>query len=136
VDSATLASGQKARAELAILGGAERPEDLPPARPVPPAPGAANPGHCSDHPSILLVYPSRLATWDRRRQKILCTSLEHDPYDRERCVYCGGSLWLDGAAPWAQRTRRTFCSSTCRNYLWRWRRRPLVQLALPPELVP
>ncbi len=136
MDSATLDGRQPAVADPAIPGGADGREDPRAGRPVPPTPRAADPGRCSDHPGILLVRPSRLHVWDGRRQRVLCTSLEHDAYDCERCVYCGGPLWTDGRAPDSQGLRRSFCSETCRNYLWRWRRRSLAQMALPAELVP
>jgi len=133
---ATLARGHVPPAEPAIPEGPDGREDPRAGRPLPPVPGAADPGHCSDHPGLLLLYPSRLNAFDARRQMLVCPSLDHSPYDRERCVYCGGALWTDGQAPWGQRARRTYCSSTCRNYLWRWRRRKFEQPDLLAELVP
>ncbi len=90
-------------------------------RRLPPAPADARPGFCAEHPGYDLVPPRRAgSSWDTRRAAIVCAHPDHDLIDRNRCTYCGGPLyrdWRPGAMP---RGDRRTCSSTCRNYLWRW----------------
>jgi hypothetical protein len=99
----------------------------PDAPPPSPAADASRPGYCSVHPGVALVAPGRFPGWphwDSRDNQVLCPDAEHTSLDRERCTYCGRELHrLTTHSAWRYGSRRTTCSETCRNYLWRWRRR-------------
>lgn len=106
-------------------GAPEAAPDSTPTRPAVPVPAEARPGYCSDHPTTRLVAPRRLAGWDTRRQAIACPSADHDPYTRDRCMYCGRALFQPGQGATSNNLRRLFDTATCRNYLFRRRARGL-----------
>jgi hypothetical protein len=91
---------------------------------------SADPGRCSVHGERLRTAKAagiRSYRWGPDRP-VWCpygAGHEDDGYQssRARCLFCGGPLVPPGTQAWMFRSSRAYCSTTHRNYYWRWLQR-------------
>lgn len=98
----------------------------------PPAPVAASgvtiatadPGHCAIHGDELVTAKQagvRSYGWGAGARVYCPDRAGHDgAVDQARCWFCGGRLVPVGTYEYGFRDARRFCSTTHRNYNWRW----------------
>ena len=89
----------------------------------------AEPGRCSEHGDRLIGHRAAGFRWPWDSDpRTVCYHPDHTSADRERCLFCGGRLFLDVEIPDHINVSevRTTCSGKCRVALHRTRRRAHV----------